>query len=48
MGDRLVEGDRSYALVEHVDEIAATKPTAAVRLPPGFDQYLMGPGTADG
>jgi hypothetical protein len=52
LGDRLaevvVQGERLYVLAKDVDEIAGTKPTAAVRLLPGFDQYLMGPGTADG
>jgi hypothetical protein len=35
-------------LEEHADELATTKPTTAVRLLPGFDQYVLGPGTADG
>jgi winged helix DNA-binding protein len=43
-----VDGEREYVLAEHVDELASTKPTAAVRLLPGFDQYVLGPGTADG
>jgi hypothetical protein len=42
------DGEREYVLAEHVDELASTKPTAAVRLLPGFDQYVLGPGTADG
>ena len=52
LGDRLaeieVEGQLVYVLAEHLDELAATKPTTAVRLLPGFDQYVLGPGTADG
>jgi hypothetical protein len=52
LSDRLavveVEGERVYALAEHLDELAATKPTAAVRLLPGFDQYVLGPTTGDG
>jgi len=52
LGDRLaeveVEGQRVHVLAEHLDELAATKPTTAVRLLPGFDQYVLGPGTADG
>ena len=52
MGDRLVEieveGRRVRILAEHRDELAATRPTRAVRLLPGFDQYVMGPGTDDG
>ena len=52
LGDRLVEvdldGDRGYILAEHADELAATRPTDALRLLPGFDQYVLGAGTADG
>jgi hypothetical protein len=51
LGDRLaeveVEGQQVHVLAEHLDELAATKPTTAVRLLPGFDQYVLGPGTAD-
>jgi hypothetical protein len=43
-----VDGERAYVLAEDVDELASTQPTAAVRLLPGFDQYVLGPGTADG
>ena len=31
-----------------LDALAATKPTTEVRLLGGFDQYVLGPGTADG
>jgi hypothetical protein len=52
MGDGLaeveVDGERLYLLAEHVDELAATKASSTVRLLPGFDQYVLGPGTADG
>jgi uncharacterized protein YndB with AHSA1/START domain len=52
LGDRLalvdVDGEPAYVLAEHLDELASAKPTAAVRLLPGFDQYVLGPGTADG
>jgi hypothetical protein len=51
LGDRLaeidVDGERTYVLAEDLDEIAAARPTAAVRLLPGFDQYVLGPGTED-
>src|SRR5438093_2230513 len=51
LGDRLVEvevdGERALILGEDVDELAAIKATRAVRLLPGFDQYVLGPGTAD-
>ena len=42
-----VEGGEAFARTEDVDEIAATPPTDAVRLLPAFDQYVLGPGTAD-
>jgi hypothetical protein len=52
MGDRLAEveldGDIAHILAEDADELASTEPTTAVRLLPGFDQYVLGPGTADG
>jgi Winged helix DNA-binding domain len=51
LGDTLtevdIEGQPAWALAEHADELAATQPTGAVRLLPGFDQYVLGPGTAD-
>jgi len=52
LGDRLaeveVEGQRVHVLAEHLDELAATKPSKAVRLLPRFDQYVLGPGREDG
>jgi len=42
-----VEGQARYALAADVDEMAATGASSAVRLLPGFDQYVLGPGTAD-
>jgi hypothetical protein len=52
LGDALVEvdveGERAWILAEHADELSATRPTTAVRLLPGFDQYVLGPGTKDG
>ena len=51
LGERLaeidVEGDRRYVLAEDLDEISSARPTTAVRLLPGFDQYVLGPGTED-
>jgi hypothetical protein len=51
LGDRLVEidvgGESAYVLAEDVDGLASAKPTRAVRLLPGFDQYVLGPGTDD-
>ena len=52
LSDRLIEvevdGERAHVLAENVDELASAKRTPAVRLLPGFDQYVLGPGTADG
>jgi winged helix DNA-binding protein len=52
LGDRLaeveVDGERRYVLAADVDDLASAKPTTAVRLLPGFDQYVLGPGTEDG
>jgi hypothetical protein len=51
LGDRLtevdVDGERAFVLTEHIDDLASTVPTSAVRLLPGFDQYVLGPGTKD-
>jgi hypothetical protein len=43
-----VEGEPAYVLAEDVEGLASVKPTKTVRLLPGFDQYVLGPGTADG
>ena len=52
LGSRLaevdVEGERAYVLAGDLAELVSTKPTRAVRLVPGFDQFVMGPGTTDG
>jgi hypothetical protein len=52
LGDALVEvdveGERASILAEDLDELMATRPSSAVRLLPGFDQYVLGPGTKDG
>jgi hypothetical protein len=51
LGDRLVEvdvdGDRAFVLAEDVDGLVATSRSRAVRLLPGFDQWVLGPGTKD-
>ncbi len=51
LDDRLVrldiEGAETLVLDEHVDELSATAPSQAVRLLPGHDQWVLGPGTAD-
>jgi hypothetical protein len=51
LGDRLseveVDGERRYVLAADLEDLASAKPTTAVRLLPGFDQYVLGPGTED-
>ena len=50
-GDRLaavdIEGETAFVLREHLEDLAATSPTTAIRLLPGYDQWILGPGTAD-
>ena len=50
-GDRLVaidiDGEPAYVLREDLEELAATPPATAVRLLPGYDQWVLGPGTSD-
>jgi hypothetical protein len=50
-GDRLTEvdidGESAYVLSEDLEELATTRATTAVRLLPGYDQWVLGPGTAD-
>jgi hypothetical protein len=51
LGDELatvnVEDKPAYVLAADVDELAAQRPSRAVRLLPGFDQYVLGAGTGD-
>ena len=51
LGDRLTEvdidGEPAFIMTEHLDDLGSTAPTSAVRLLPGFDQYVLGPGTKD-
>jgi hypothetical protein len=42
-----VEGETVYVLSEDVDDVMAARPTTAVRLLPGHDQWVIGPGTND-
>ncbi len=42
-----VEGETLHARSGDLDALAAAEPTTRVRLLPGFDQYVLGPGTAD-
>ncbi len=43
-----VDGERAYVLTEDLDELTSASLSTALRLLPGFDQYVLGPGTADG
>jgi len=43
-----VDGEPAYVLAKDLDDLTAAKPTSTVRLLAGFDQYVLGPGTADG
>lgn len=51
LGDRVttvvVGGDPAYVRTVDLDELVAAEPTDQLRLLPGFDPWLMGPGTAD-
>jgi Winged helix DNA-binding domain len=42
-----IDGESAYILREDLEELAATPPNPAVRLLPGYDQWVLGPGTAD-
>lgn len=42
-----VEGERAYVRAEDLDELASARPTTTMRLLPGFDAYVLGPGTDD-
>ena len=42
-----VEGRRAFILGEHVDGLAAARPSSAVRLLPNFDAWVLGPGSRD-
>jgi DNA glycosylase AlkZ-like len=50
-GDRLaavdIAGESAYILREDLERLAATPATTAVRLLPGYDQWVLGPGIAD-
>lgn len=42
-----VDGETAFVPPDRLDELAATPPTAALRLLGGFDQWVLGPGTDD-
>ena len=43
-----VSGEAAYVLLEDLDELLSMAPTTVVRFLPGYDQWVLGPGTADG
>ncbi len=51
LGDRLtqieVDGQPALCLADVVEELLATGEGSAVRLLPGYDQWVLGPGTSD-
>jgi hypothetical protein len=51
LGDRLaeidVDGTTAWVLRDHLDDLAGTRTSTALRLLPGHDQWVLGPGTAD-
>jgi hypothetical protein len=51
LGPRLaevaVDGEQTFIVADDLDELRSTKPSQTVRLLPGFDQWVLGPGTAD-
>jgi hypothetical protein len=51
LGHRLaavdLEGESAFIMREHLDDLSATSPTTSVRLLPGYDQWVLGPGTSD-
>lgn len=51
LADRLVavdvEGTTAYVVAEDAESLTSARPSAAVRLLPGHDQWVMGPGTKD-
>jgi hypothetical protein len=42
-----LDGEPAQVLTEDLDDLAATPASTAVRLLPGYDQWVLGPGTAE-
>ena len=42
-----IEGESALVLREDLDELTESEPSSSVRLLPGYDQWVLGPGTAD-
>lgn len=51
LGDRLTEieidGAPSFILTDDLDSLLAARPSKSVRFLPGYDQWILGPGTVD-
>ena len=51
LGDRLapvdIEGEACIVLAADLDALLAASPSTALRLLPAYDQWVLGPGTAD-
>jgi hypothetical protein len=43
-----LDGERAWLLAKDIDDVTSMSQSTAVRLLPGFDQSVLGPGTADG
>ena len=52
LGDQLtqveIDGAAVWILTDDLDELAEARSSTRVRLLPGFDEYVLGPGTEDG
>jgi hypothetical protein len=47
LAEVVVDGETAYVMREDVDDLMAARPTKAVRLLPGLDQWVLGPSTKD-
>ena len=52
LSDRLatvdMDGEKAFIPADQLDDLAAAKASRTLRLLPGFDQWVLGPGTDDG
>ena len=42
-----IDGESAYVVREDLEELSATPATTALRVLPGHDHWVLGPGTAD-
>ncbi len=42
-----LDGESAWVLAEHLDELVSTRPSTVLRFLPGFDPWVLGPGTED-